>query len=203
MLSKIGCGAVNLTYPKAVKISVGYDPHEDRLFLIFHLQDGGFHKAFLSRRVLGALLARMSEELAASHPMAGLTAQRDEMLQMEHVASISVGTGKGKAAPTPQTQQTKQTQQTQQLPTEFPGAFYVTSAHLEMQQDALVIGFSGTWLNDPKALPVPIAALGLGRSEAHQVLRLLRDKAEFAGWNMEMPALWLKPLEYGKALGEQ
>jgi hypothetical protein len=196
---------MNLTYPKAAQLSVGYAPHEDRLFLIFHLQDGGFRKAFLSRRVLGALLARMSEELAASHPMAGLTAQRDEMLQMEHVASISVGTGKGKADAdqTPQTQQTQQTPQTHPFPTEFSGAFHVTSAHLEMQQDALVIGFSGTWLNDPKASPVPIAALGLGRSEAHQVLWLLRDKAEFAGWNMEMPALWLKPLEYGKALGAQ
>ncbi len=183
---------MNLTYPKAGQLSVGYDPHEDRLFLIFHLQDGGFRKAFLARRVLGALLSRMSEELAASHPMAGWTAQRDEMLQMEHVASISVGTGKTNADQTPQSQQ---------LPTEFSGAFYVTSAHLEMQQDALVIGFSGTWLSDPKAAPVPIAALGLGRAEAHQVLHLLRDKAGFAGWNMDVAAQWLKPLEYGKALG--
>ncbi len=189
---------MTLTYPRAGQLSVGFDPHEDRMFLIFHLQDGGFRKAFLSRRMLGALFGRMSEELAASHPMAGYTAQRDEMLQMEHVASLSAGTGK---TGQPQTPQTKQTQQAQPLPTEFPGAYYVTSANLEVQESFLIIGFSGEWLIDPKALPVPIAALGLARSEAHLVLRLLRDKAELAGWNMEIPVLWMKPLEYGKALG--
>ncbi|WP_156932920.1 hypothetical protein [Desulfonatronum lacustre] len=184
---------MTLTYPKAAKLSVGYDPKEDRLFLIFHLQDGGFRKAFVSRRILGVLLGHMSEQLASSHPMAGYTAQRDEMLQMEHVASVSVQSSESKSDPG----QIK----AQSLPTEFPGSFYVTDAHVELQQDMLVVGFSGEWLNDPKALPVPIAALGLGRSEAHRVLRLLRDKADSAGWNMEMPAQWLKPLEYGKALG--
>lgn len=188
---------MTLTYPKAVKISVGYDPKQDRLFQIFHLQDGGFRKAFVSRRILGALLGHMSEQVAASHPMAGYTAQRDEMLQMEHVASVSVQSSESK--PDPGQGQT----QGQSLPTEFPGSFYATDVHVELQQDMLVVGFSGEWLNDPKALPVPIAALGLGRSEAHRVLWLLRDKADSAGWNMEMPVLWMKPLEYGKALGVQ
>ena len=187
------------TYPKAAQISVGYNQKQDRLFLIFHLQEGGFRKAFVSRRMLGALLVRMTQELTASHPMAGYTAQRDEVLQMEHVASVSVqNPGKGKAL---RTQQTQQTPQTPTLPTEFSGAYFVTATHVETQENLLVIGFSGEWLPDPKAAQVPIAALGLGRTEAHQVLRLLRDKAEFAGWNLEWPALWLKPLEYGKALG--
>ncbi|GAB6060664.1 hypothetical protein [Desulfonatronum parangueonense] len=188
------------TYPKAHKLSVGYDQKEDRLFLIFHLQNGGFRKAFLSRRMLGALLIRMGAVLSTSHPNAGFTAQRDEVLQMEHVASISVGGGISNADQTPQTQQTKQTQQ---LPTEFTVVYYVTAAHLEMQQDALVIGFSGDKLNMQQDAPEPIAALALGRSEAHQVLRLLRDKAESACWNVELPAQWMKPLEFGKALEAQ
>ncbi|SMP82341.1 hypothetical protein SAMN06295888_1476 [Desulfonatronum zhilinae] len=192
-------GLVNLTYPRSDQLSVGYDLKEDRLFLIFHLHGGGFRKALISRRILVGLLGHMSEQLTSSHPMAGYTAHRDEVLQMEHVAAVSVQN----PGPTQQTSQTQQTQQTQPPPTEFPGSFYVTDAHVELQQDMLVVGFSGEWLNDPKALPVPIAALGLGRSEAHQVLRLLRDKAEFAGWNLEWPAQWLKPLEYGKALGVQ
>lgn len=74
---------------------------------------------------------------------------------------------------------------------------------MEIQESFLIIGFSGEWLPDPKGGQVPIAALGLGRPEAHQVLRLLRDKADNAGWNLEWPAQWLKPLEYGRALGVQ
>ena len=55
---------MTLTYPKAGQLSVGYDPKEDRLFLVFHLQDDGFRKSFVSRRILGALLGHMSEQLA-------------------------------------------------------------------------------------------------------------------------------------------
>ncbi|WP_028572296.1 hypothetical protein [Desulfonatronum lacustre] len=202
---------MTLTYPKAGQLSVGYDPKEDRLFLIFHIQDGGFRKAFVSRRILGALLGHMSEQLASSHPMAGYTAQRDEMLQMEHVASVSVQNVEAKQPKQPahpkqpqqalKPQKSQQLQQGEQLPTEFPGAFYVTSVQVEMQQDMLVVGFSGEWLKAENQKSEPIAALGLARAEAHRVLRLLRDKADSAGWNLEWPALWMKPLEYGKALG--
>ncbi|TVR02951.1 MAG: hypothetical protein EA399_00150, partial [Desulfovibrionales bacterium] len=99
-----------------------------------------------------------------------------------------------------QTAQTQQTKQTQQIPTEFPVVYYITAAHLEMQQDLLVIGFSGDKLNMQQDTSKPIAALALARPESHQVLRLLRDKADSAGWNIELPAQWMKPLEYGQTL---
>ena len=198
-----------LTYPRAHKLSVGYDTKEDRLFLIFHLQNGDYRKALLSRRLLDALLVRMSEELASSHPMVGHTAQRDEMLQMEHLASVSVQTAEPEQPVQSGHQQgqipsqAQQPQETQQLPSRYSGSFLITDAHVEVQQGVLVVGWSGEWLNDQKTASEPIAALGLARSEAHRVLRLLRDKAEVAGWNMAMPAQWLQPLEYGKALGAQ
>ena len=201
---------MTLTYPKAAKLTVGHDPKEDRLFLIFHLQDGGFRKAFLSRRMLGALLVRMSEELASSHPMAGYTAQRDEMLQMEHVASVSKPTQQGtgqvsqtsKSKPPDTHAEPPKPAKALRVPTTFAGVYYVTSAHLEIQHGELIVAFSGDYLNDNTGAHL-IAALAMPRNEAHQVLRLLRDKAEFAGWNMDAPAQWLKPLEYGKALGVQ
>lgn len=186
---------MTLTYPKAGKLTVGYDQKEDRLALTFHLQDGGFRKAFISRRILAGLLGHMGQKLSASHPMAGHTAQRDEVLQMEHVASVSAQNLDATAS-----DPTQETQQTQTPPTEFSECFHVTDVRLELQQDILVVGFSGELPGDHHATPQPIAALGLGRAEAHRVLRLLRDKADFADWNLEMPALWMKPLEYGRGL---
>ncbi|GAB6060692.1 hypothetical protein [Desulfonatronum parangueonense] len=192
------------TYPKAHKLSVGYNQKEDRLFLIFHLQDGGFRKAFISRRILGALLVRMSKELSASHPNAERIAQRDEVLQMEHVASIFVLTNPAPPAGThPETDtgsRKAERNQKEQLPSEFTRIYYITAAHLEIQESLLLIGFSGERLNSEKQNPEPIAALALARPEAHQVLRLLRDKADSAGWNVELTAQWMKPLEYGQKL---
>ena len=64
----------------------------------------------------------------------------------------------------------------------------------------LLIGFSGELLNSENMAPEPIAALALARQEAHQVLGLLRDKAEFAAWNLGITAQWMKPMEYGQKL---
>lgn len=189
---------VTLAYPKAKDLSLGYDKNEDRLFLIFHLQDGGFRLTYLSRGMLGILLARLCEELAATHPMAGYTAQRDEVLQMEHVASVSnLVTDSCQSNPPALPEQPRQ--HSEKIPTEFPLSHYVSGVYLEMQQDALVTCFSGKLMYEVNAQPEPVAALGLSRTEAHRILRRLRAKAEFAEWNLKIPAEWMKPMESGDA----
>ena len=73
---------------------------------------------------------------------------------------------------------------------------------LPSRRALLLIGFSGELLNSENVAPQPIAALALARPEAHQVLRLLRSKAELAGWNLQITAQWMKPLEGPRAGGE-
>jgi len=76
------------TYPKAKYLSLGYDPREDRLILTAHLQDGTSCKVLITRRLLSMLLERLSSELSSTHPAAANSPNPDEVLQMEHVASV-------------------------------------------------------------------------------------------------------------------
>jgi len=39
------------------------------------------------------------------------------------------------------------------------------------------------------------------RTEAHQILRMLKDQADKAGWGLEQPAEWMRFMEYGKGGG--
>ena len=69
--------------------------------------------------------------------------------------------------------------------------YYATEIQLETQGDTLILGFKSV---DTE----PIAGLALKRTEAHQILRMLRDQADKAGWGLEQPAEWMRPMEYGK-----
>ncbi len=63
---------MNTTYPKATTVTIGYDPTEDRMFLILYLQDGSSRKAYISRRLLGRLLKTMGDKLTSTSPTACL-----------------------------------------------------------------------------------------------------------------------------------
>ena len=168
---------MSTTYPKANTVTVGYDPTEDRMFLVLYLQDGGSRKAYVSRRLLGMLLKSMGDKLTSTSPTASRTPDSQAVMQMEHIAAV-VNRKPGEIPKTAQPDSAK--------------PYYATEAQLENQGDTLILGLKSV---DTE----PIAGLALQRTEAHQILRMLRDQADKAGWGLELPADWMRPMEYGRA----
>jgi hypothetical protein len=168
---------VNTTYPRVTTVTIGYDPTEDRIFLILYLQDSETRKAYISRRLLKILLKTMGDKLTSTSPTASRTPDSAEVMQMEHIAAVV----NRKPGEVPDTNVEKKQ----------PKSFYATEAQVQAQENALILGFKS-------ASSEPIAGLALKRTEAHQILRLLRDQADKAGWGLEQPAEWMRPVEYGK-----
>ena len=149
------------------------------MFLILYLQDGNSRKAYISRRLLGMLLKSMGNKLTSTSPTASRTPDSAEVMQMEHIAAV-VNKKPGEIPKTAQPDNVK--------------PYYATEAQIQAQTDTLILGFKSV---DTE----PIAALALKRTEAHQILRMLRDQADKAGWGLEQPAEWMRPMEYGKGGG--
>ncbi len=167
---------MNTSYPKATTVTIGYDQTEDRIFLILYLQDGSSRKAYISRRLLGMILKTMGDKLTSTSPTASRTPDSAEVMQMEHIAAV-VNRKPGEVPKTAKPDNKK--------------SYYATEAQVQAQEDTLILGFKS--VNSE-----PIAGLALKRTEAHQVLRLLRDQADKAGWGLGQPAEWMRPMEYGK-----
>ncbi len=167
---------ITSTYPKATTVTIGYDPIEDRIFLILYLQDGGSRKAFISRRLLKMLLKTMGDKLTTTSPTASRTPDSAEVMQMEHIAAV-VNRKPGVVPKTAQPDNIK--------------SCYATEAQIQARQGSIVLGLK----SDNSE---PIAGLALKRAEAHQILRMLRDQADKAGWGLGQPAEWMKPMKYGK-----
>jgi hypothetical protein len=163
------------TYLKATTVTIGYDQVEDRIFLIFYMQDSSSRKAYVSRRLLGKLLKSMGDILTSTSPTASRTPDSAEVMQMEHIAAV-VDRKPGKV---PETK------------IDNTESYYATEAQIQAQDDTLILGVKSV---DAE----PIAGLALKRTEAHQVLRLLRDQADKAGWGLGEFAGWMRPMEYGK-----
>jgi hypothetical protein len=164
------------TYPKTERLSIGYDPKEDRLILTAHLQDGESRRTLITRRLLSKILDKMSQELASTHPAAERSPDLDEVLQMEHVAAVSQGKSESSGSGSPQ------------APAE---SHLVVEAQVETQEQHLILGL----LSEDKE---PLAGIKLARHEAHQVLRMLMQQAGKAKWGLEKKAAWMEPLQYGK-----
>uniref|UniRef100_UPI0005EB6483 hypothetical protein n=1 Tax=Desulfonatronovibrio magnus TaxID=698827 RepID=UPI0005EB6483 len=133
-------------------------------------------KAYISRRLLGMLLKSMGEKLTSTSPTASRTPDSAEVMQMEHIAAV-VNRKPGKVPET-------------ESGSKEPASYYATEAQIQAQEETLTLGLKSV---DAE----PIAGLALPRTEAHQVLRLLRDQADKAGWGLEVPAEWMRPMEYG------
>ncbi len=169
---------MSVTYPKAERISIGYDPLEDRLILTGHLHSGESCKAVLTRRLLSRLLDRISIELSSTHPAAERSPDPDEVLQMEHIAAVTEGrseqtTGKpGEKSPDSE-------------------SHLVVEAQVQTQDQHLILGL----LARDKT---PIIGIKLSRGKAHQVLRMLMEQAVKVEWGLEKKAAWMQPLKYGQ-----
>ena len=163
---------------------MGFIPKEDRLVLMLALKNGNSVNALFSRRMLQAMLKSMGEKLASTSPTASRTPDPHEVLQMEHIAAVTSrkpeATGSVTAGETD---------------------WYITEVQMETRDNFLVLGLKGELRNPtgPDGTTAePVAALQLERSQAHQILRMLKGQADQAGWGLELPADWMRPMEYGR-----
>ena len=122
------------------------------------------------------LLKSMGEKLTSTSTTASRTPDSTEVMQMEHIAAV-VNRKPGEIPKTAKPDSAK--------------PYYATEVQLETKADTLILGLKSVEAE-------PIAALALKRTEAHQILRMLRDQADKAGWGLEQPAEWMRPMEYGR-----
>jgi len=121
------------------------------------------------------LLEKLSSELSSTHPAAAHSPNPDEVLQMEHVASVQGS----------KSEKGEQATEQESIPT-----YLATSAQIETQEDGNII----LGLKDNQ----PIAAILLSREKTHQILKLFNEQADKAGWGLVNKAVWMEPLRYGR-----
>ena len=172
---------MSTTYPKAQRLSIGYDPREDRLILTGHLQSGEDRKAMITRRLLSRLLDKMSSELSSTHPAAERSPDPDEVLQMEHIAAVTQGKSEQSSSEASQEKAAVK-------------KYLAVEAQVETQDEHLILGL----IAEDKT---PITGIKLSRAKAHQVLRMLMEQAGKAEWELEQKAAWMQPMKYGKGAG--
>ncbi|MFP4393517.1 MAG: hypothetical protein ACLFPG_11770 [Desulfohalobiaceae bacterium] len=122
------------------------------------------------------LLERISSELSSTHPAAAHSPNPDEVLQMEHVASVQGS----------KSEKGEQATDQEPIPT-----YLASSAQIETQEDGHII----LGLKDEEQ---PITAILISKQKTHQILKLFSEQAEKAGWGLDKKAAWMEPLRYGR-----
>ena len=187
--SAITAMSTELTFPRVHRIRLDYVPREDRIAAHLTMIGGDGRVAWLSRRLVGGACQHMDQTLKRSHPASEGEPAHDTVMALEHI-----GMRAEVAA-----------QQAEATPDAAGGAdevdeptvwdhYLVTEIHLEQQDSALILAFSGHSLAATPAadLPTgPIAALALTRAHAHEILRLLTLQAEQADWRLQPAIGWL------------
>ncbi|MBK5935894.1 hypothetical protein [Halorhodospira halophila] len=77
------------SFSRVRRIQVGYSPAEDRVLLRLAMATGEQRSAWIPRRVMGRLMARLNEALKRSHPAGDGQPAADAVMAMEHVAARS------------------------------------------------------------------------------------------------------------------
>ena len=193
------------TYPKASRITLAHAPKVDRLLMDLTLmlpENPGatkgispaprIRRAWLTRRVVAATLAKLSEVIGQSHPAAQRTPDPDEVLQMEHLAAVAGESGStgGQAAAA----NAPESSTPHPGPAPEPDAYLITELQIEAQEAHVVMGLWGEPLTVP-GQGRPVAALKLSRHHAHQILRLLQATSSKAQWGLDHPAQWMQPMQ--------
>tara|TARA_E500000318_G_scaffold88124_1_gene85248 strand:+ start:10054 stop:10650 length:597 start_codon:yes stop_codon:yes gene_type:complete len=182
----------SVTFPSASKLDLGINLTEDRLVMVAHTAANGVRAMLLTRRMLVVLMDHYGKLLKQTSPAAKAQQKhQDEILQMEHIGALFSNNTAGASAPTEQ-------QQPASIAFSLEATYLVTEVTLQMNENHLVIGFSGQQQQAPdgdEAAVTPVAAFNLDRTNAHKVLALLNDKAREAGWGLDTLYPWLNNSE--------
>lgn len=182
----------SVTFPSASKLDLGINLTEDRLVMVAHTTENGVRAMLLTRRMLVVLMDHYGNLLKQTSPAAKAQQElQDEILQMEHIGALSSDSAPSASAPTEQ-------QQPASITFSQETAYLVTEVTIQMNDNHLVIGFSGRRQQASSGNEVsvtPVAAFHLDRINAHKFLALLNDKAREAGWGLDNLYPWLNNSE--------
>ncbi len=199
-------------YPRARRISLGYNGVEDRMLLWLHLRDGSQRRVDLTRRLVASLIERLQTTLSETHPAAERTPSPDEVLQMEHIAAVAGGTGDDDSAASPAAGTGDDaggeggaaeggSDQNADAARKVP-VYLATDIPMEIVDGELLLGIQGARRSRAGAVrPGPVAGLRLGRRQAHRVMKLLRDMAANAEWGLDAPPGWMQPMKIDSRTG--
>ncbi len=191
----MGDHGTSQSFPRTQHIKVGYAPLEDRVLLDLKLAAGGDCKAWLPRRVAGALIQRFNAALKRSHPAAEGAPADDTVMALEHIAARS----EIAAAAVSQADEEAREEAAATEPAQQPSTAYVISdAQIEAQESQIRVGLWGyplTAHGQAQGDVEAVAGLMLERNQAHELLRMLTEQAERAEWGLEHSRIWPRWLE--------
>jgi len=176
----------SITFPSASKLDLGINLTEDRLVMVAHTAANGVRAMLLTRRMLVVLMDHYGNLLKQTSPAAKAQQKhQDEILQMEHIGALFSNSTASAS---------DEQQQPASIAFSLETAHLVTEVTIQMNENHLVIGFSGQrqQASSGDEPPVtPVAAIHLDRTSAHKFLALLNDKAREAGWGLDNLYPWL------------
>jgi len=180
-----------LRFPSVIALDMGFNAQEDRVIMIARTIAGGRRVIFVTRRMMAQLLGHSAELMTRPSPAAARapSAQRNEVLQMEHVGALTTPP----ASPPPAAASNPEAG----LPASdqpLESAHLVTEIRMQVTESQLMIGFMGQRRNAAGAdeqLIDTIAAATMDRAEAHRFLAMLNDRARDAEWGLEGLCPWL------------
>ncbi|MCG5533010.1 hypothetical protein LRF89_06080 [Halorhodospira sp. 9621] len=192
------------SFPRVRHIQIGYSPAEDRVLLRLAMVTGEQRSAWIPRRVMGRLMARLNEALKRSHPAGEGQPAADAVMAMEHVAARSELAGQRQGSEEGPQQEPGAHERTDAQPVE-DGAYLITQERIDIQQGQVLVGLLGHDLPSAPGLaqtPRPVGALSLSRTQAHELLRMLTAQAEQAQWGLGRSVSWLRWLKSRRERGQ-
>lgn len=179
------------TFPRTEHLQLGYSALEDRVWLRLVLtQAQGVVLAWLPRRLVVGLAARLGEMLRHNHPATEGEPAADVVLALEHQAARS-------ALAEPRQAADESEAATPELDADADAAamWLVSEARVEQRDAYGVIGLMGHRMpTAPGAIgqPDPVAGLTLTREQTHEVLRLLVEQIDRSDWTLPRRLEWLR-----------
>jgi hypothetical protein len=181
----------SITFPSATKLDLGINETEDRLVMMAHTQAHGLRGLLLTRRMLAILMDHYGKLIKQTSPASkAFHGHQDEILQMEHIGALSTSA--------PQSIPNAEQQQLVSVTPSLETIHLVTEVTMQMNDNHLIIGFSGQQRHAPgiDQTPVaPVTAINLDRTNAHKFLAMLNDKAKEAGWGLDGRYPWLNSVD--------
>lgn len=174
---------------RAVQLSVRYDRVEDRLLVLAMDAAGKSATMFMTRRLTTFLINELAKLLEKSSFQArqAPVEHRDDVIMFEHQGALQKIDQQGMAH---RKDQSGQGPKSVDIGTgvKIPPSPHelVQSIEITTKPTVFEILIKGS---------KPLASMVLKRSELHQIVEMFRQKADAAGWQIQIDIPWLAPQE--------
>ncbi len=196
------------SFPLSTSLNIVFSAYEDRLMVRSRRVNRDPVNVLLTRRMTIIVLAQLLANLPELSGLDKTPAQYwQEVLQMAHQKALESGrtasadeTAAGKPPAAKGTSSTaEQPERKHEKPAPKPrfegGIYLATSLTMQLREGQLIMAITG--LPMPRAMTEPcdrepLFAIPLQVEHVHQLIQLLIDKAEEAGWHLPLNLPWLE-----------